>query len=85
MASWHIAFFDESYTYKGYALVNEIYEDEDHRANTWMWGRLNGDSIVDASLLTGLSSNSYASFEEVYRVFKTMVDEKNLQKSENSG
>ena len=72
--SAHLAFFDESYTYKGYALVNEIYEDEDHRANTWMWGRLDGDSIVDARLLTGLSSNSYAPWEEVYHVFKTMVD-----------
>lgn len=72
--SAHLSFFDESYTYKGYALVNEIYEDEDHRANTWMWGLLDGDSIINAQLLTGLSSNSYAPWEEVYRVFKTAVD-----------
>jgi hypothetical protein len=72
--SAHLAFFDESYTYKGYALVNEIYEDEDHRANTWMWGRLDGDSIVNARILSGLSSNSYAPWAEVYQAFKTMVD-----------
>lgn len=69
-----LAYFDESYTYKGYALVNEIYEDEDHRANTWMWGRLDGDSIVDARLLTGLSSNSYAPWEEVWNVFTKTID-----------
>jgi hypothetical protein len=71
--------FDESYTYKGYALVNEIYKDEDHQANTWLWGKLDGDSIVDAKLLTGLSSNSYASWEEVQRVFETIVDEINKE------
>ena len=70
----HLGFFDESYIYKGYALVNEIYDDEDHRSNTWMWGELDKDSIVNVELLTGLSSNSYAPFEEVYHVFKTMVD-----------
>lgn len=69
-----LAYFDESYTYKGYALVNEIYEDEDHRANTWMWGRLDDDSIVDARLLTGLSSNSYAPWEEVWNVFTKTID-----------
>ena len=72
--SVHLAFFDESYTYKGYALVNEVYEDEDHRANTWLWGRLDGDSIVDARLLTGLSSNSYAPWEEVWDVFTKTID-----------
>lgn len=72
--SAHVGLFDESYTYKGYALVNEIYEDEDVRKNHWMWGRLEGESIVDARTLTGLSSNSYAPWEEVYRVFKISVD-----------
>ena len=77
--SAHLSAFDESYTYNGYALVNEIYEDEDHRANTWLWGKLDGDSIVDAKLLTGLSSNSYAPWEEVQRVFETMIDEMNKE------
>lgn len=72
--SAHLSAFDESYIYNGYALVNEIYEDEDHRANTWLWGRLDGDSIVDARLLTGLSSNSYAPWEEVWNVFTKTID-----------
>jgi len=72
--SAHLSAFDESFTYNGYALINEIYEDEDHRANTWMWGRLDGDSIVDARLLTGLSSNSYAPWEEVWNVFTKTID-----------
>lgn len=72
--SAHLSAFDESFIYKGYALVNEIYEDEDHRANTWLWGKLEGDSIVNAQLLTGLSSNSYAPWKEVHRVFKENVN-----------
>lgn len=70
----NLEYFDESYTYNGYALVNEIYEDEDHRANTWLWGQLDGDSIVDARILTGLSSNSYAPWEEVKNIFEKEVD-----------
>lgn len=66
--------FDEFYLYEGYALVNEIYEDEDHRANTWMWGKIDGDTVTEVRILTGLSSNSYATWEEVQRVFKKTVD-----------
>ena len=69
-----LAFFYESYTYKGYGLVNELYEDDDHRSNTWFWGKLDGDNIVNARLLEGLSSNSYAPWSEVINHFKTTVD-----------
>lgn len=69
-----LSYFDDSYTYNGYALVNEIYEDDDHRANTWLWGKLDEESIVDAQILKGLSSNSYASWDEVQEVFKKEVD-----------
>jgi hypothetical protein len=69
-----LGYFDDSYTYKGYALVNEIYEDDDHRANTWMWGKLDEESIVEARLLTGLSSNSYAPWDEVKKVFEESVN-----------
>jgi hypothetical protein len=66
--------FDEHYVYKGYALVNEIYEDEDHRSNTWSWGKVENDCIVDQKILTGVSSNSYGPFEEIFEVFKITVD-----------
>lgn len=69
-----LVFFDESYTYKGYALVNEIYEDDDHRSNTWIWGTLDGDSIVDGRILQGLSSNGYAAWDEVWNVFTVTVE-----------
>jgi len=69
-----LKYFDEFYVYKDYALVNELYEDEDVRKNTWMWGKVDGDYIVDAQMLQGLSSNSYAPWEEVQGVFKTLVD-----------
>lgn len=70
----HLDYFYEAYRYNGYALVNEIYEDEDCRKNTWMWGELHGDYILNARILTGLSSNSYAPFEEVWNVFTKLVD-----------
>ena len=69
--------FDEHYRYDGYVLVNEIYEDEDHRSNTWSWGKLVGNYVEDPQILTGVSSNSYGSFEEIYAVFKLAVDEQN--------
>lgn len=72
--SAHLHAFDEFYIYNGYALVNEIYEDDDHRANTWMWGKLHEDCILEVRLLQGLSSNSYAPWEEVQLVFKNTVD-----------
>jgi hypothetical protein len=69
-----LTYFDDFYVYGDYALVNEIYEDEDHRANTWMWGKVDGDHVTEVQLLKGLSSNSYASWEEVQTNFKTLVD-----------
>ena len=74
-----LKYFDEFYVYGDYALVNEIYEDDDHRANTWMWGRMVAGCITEARLLEGLSSNSYAPWEEVQRVFETTVDEINKE------
>jgi hypothetical protein len=70
----NIYLYDDYYRYNGYVLVNEIYEDDDHRANTWYWGKLSGKCIVDPQLLTGLSSNSYAPWEEVVNVFQQVVD-----------
>lgn len=67
-------YFDEFYVYGDYALVNEIYEDDDHRANTWMWGKLDENTVTEVRLLEGLSSNSYAPWEEVHTHFKNMVD-----------
>lgn len=69
-----LSYFDEQYFYKSYALVNEIYEDEDHRANTWMWGKVDGEAVVDVKLLRKLSSNSYAPWDEVKKVFHETVD-----------
>jgi hypothetical protein len=72
--SAHLNAFDESYVYGDYALVNEIYEDDDHRANTWMWGKVNEDCVIEVRLLEGLSSNSYAPWEEVMKVFTKTID-----------
>lgn len=69
-----LSYFDEFYVYGDYALVNEIYEDDDHRANTWMWGKIDEDTITDVQILKGLSSNSYAPWEEVHTHFKNVVD-----------
>ena len=67
-------YFDEHYIYGDYVLVNEIYEDDDHRANTWMWGRMVSGYATEVRLLEGLSSNSYTPWEEVYTHFKNTVD-----------
>jgi hypothetical protein len=67
-------YFDEHYIYGDYVLVNEIYEDDDHRANTWMWGRMVSGYATEVRLLEGLSSNSYAPWEEVQTHFENMVD-----------
>ena len=66
--------FDEHYIYNGYVLVNEIYEDDDHRSNTWSWGKLVGSYVEDPKILTGVSSNSYGSFNEIYEAFAKEVD-----------
>jgi hypothetical protein len=72
-------YFDEHYIHGDYVLVNEIYEDDDHRANTWMWGRMVSGYATEVRLLEGLSSNSYAPWEEVQRVFETTVGEINKE------
>jgi hypothetical protein len=63
--------FDEEVSYKGYALVNEM----DGFKNCWMWGKIDGNDIVDAVLLKGLSSNSYAPWKEVYEKFVENVNQ----------
>jgi hypothetical protein len=75
---YDINLFDEHYVYNDYVLVNEIYEDEDHRSNTWAWGklvqRIHGRYVEDPKILTGVSSNSYGSFDEIYEAFKREVN-----------
>lgn len=66
--------FYEEYSYKGFVLVNELYEDDDVQKNNWMWGKVDGNDIVDAVLLDGLSSSSYAPFKEVIENFHKKVD-----------
>lgn len=71
-----IASFDESYIYKGYVLVNELYEDpEGFYKNTWMWAKIDGENCIDLVSLDNLSSNAYAPFEEAHSVFIDMIDE----------
>lgn len=72
-----IASFDESYIYKGYVLVNELYEDsEGFYKNTWMWAEVDGDNAINLQTLEGLSSNSYARFAEAHSVFIDIINEK---------
>ncbi len=73
-----LAYFDEVTIYKGWALVNELYPDsEGFNKNGWQWGEVfNDEFIVNEQWLEGLSSNSYAPFEEAYDVFCANVDEK---------
>jgi len=72
--------FYEHYIYKGFILVNDIYEDDDCRKNCWMWTKATGqdNEVVkysDLVDLKGLSSNSYAPWEEVWKNFTNMVDQ----------
>jgi hypothetical protein len=39
-----------------------------------MWGKIDEDAVTEVRLLEGLSSNSYAPWEEVHTHFKNMVD-----------
>jgi hypothetical protein len=66
--------FDEHYRYKDHVLVNEIYEDEDHRSNWWSWGKINGNYVEDPQTLTSVRSNSYSTFEEIWDAFVKEVD-----------
>jgi hypothetical protein len=67
--------FDDYVTYNGYALVNELYEDDEgFYKNTWMWGEVNGDYVDNVKILKGLSSNSYAKYSEAKEVFTALID-----------
>jgi hypothetical protein len=76
--------FDEVYHYKGFALINELYEDEDCRKNCYQFGQVLDGFVVDITALEGLSSRSYASFEEAWSVF-TWTVENILKKMQNKG
>ena len=63
-------FFDEVYQRNGYALLNELYEDDERfYKNTWMWGRVEGDMVYDVRILDNLSSNSFAKYDEAMQSF----------------
>jgi len=64
--------------YNGYVCVNELYEDDEgFNKNSYMYGKMvyaNGTKFVeDVEDLDGLSSNSYASWNEAEIVFKKKV------------
>ena len=62
--------FDEVYQRDGYALLNELYEDDERfYKNTWMWGRVEGDMVYDVRILDDLSSNSFAKYDEAMESF----------------
>lgn len=69
-----ISYFDYNYSYNGYALVNEIYEDDEgFDKNNWQWGKQLGGWVSNLSPLQGLSSNSYADRNEAIAAFKEKV------------
>lgn len=77
MPAEKIACYAESFHYKGYVLVNDLYEDsEGFDKNCWMWGKKLEEDCVDAVNLEGLSSNSYAHFFEAHKKFIKLADEK---------
>ena len=64
--------------HNGYVCVNELYEDDEgFNKNSYMYGKMvyaNGTKFVeDVEDLDGLSSNSYASWNEAEIVFKKKV------------
>ena len=62
--------FDEVYQHNGYALLNELYEDDERfYKNTWMWGRVEGVTVYDVRILDDLSSNSFAKYDEAMESF----------------
>jgi len=69
---------DEHITsYKGYALINEIYEDDEKfNKNCYMYGKEVGDGeyVYKAVELRGLSSGSYARWTEAVEVFREKID-----------
>lgn len=77
MAKEHFSRFDEVYMYRGHALLNELYaDDEGFYKNGWKWGVVDGSHVYDVVWLEGLSSASYARYPEAYQKFKELVDEK---------
>lgn len=71
-----ISDYDEAYPYKGYVLVNDLYEDDEgFYKNSWEYGVVEGTQVFEVKELTGLSSNSYANFSEAYKKFCLLVDE----------
>ncbi len=75
-----LTYFDEFICqHNGYVCVNELYEDDEgFNKNTYMYGKMvyaNGTNFVeDVEILDGLSSNSFASWNEAEIVFKKKVD-----------
>jgi len=65
--------------HNGYVCVNEFYEDDEgFNKNSYMYGELvyaNGENYVkDVKDLDGLSSNSFAKWDEAEKVFRKKVD-----------
>lgn len=72
---YHKSYFDEFIMeYKGYSLVNDIYEDDDCVKQHYQIGKYDSEYVQYPKSLKGLSSNSYASFEEALKVFQNTVD-----------
>lgn len=70
-----LATFDYTYTYLGYVLLNEEYEDaEGFVINNWQWGKQYGKWVYDIKPLAGLYSNSYSDRAEALEVFKKSVE-----------
>ena len=71
-----LTYFDESYEYMGYVLVNEIYpDDEGFNKNQWFWGKLEGSGVTGLTEVIGLPSRSYSSQPEAYKAFVILVNE----------
>ena len=80
-----LSYYDESYKYRGYVLVNELFEDsEGFYKNGWQWGRLDDSEtkVCFPDILTGIRSNSYSDFSEAHKVFTQLID-KIYEKSSN--
>lgn len=78
------SYFDEVYEYKGFVLVNDIIEDDDCLKNYYQWGQFVNGVVVNPVELEGLSSRSYARWDEVWNVFTSTV-ENILKKMQNNG
>lgn len=75
MSKQRLSYYDDVYSYKGYVLVNDRYEDaEGFYKNGWQWGKEEDMYVVDPVWLEGLSSNSYAQFAEAVKKFRELID-----------